>query len=174
MASARIKKKQLKGLLRIQLQQSIDELSALNQEIEDIEKQIKRAKKILKKKKATLSELQYEINKTESYKNPVLNNLYSKSQTYAGKGKLYDDEGSTISNDGVYGAILKKYYEYVDKGWIKRVSTLDKYEAAQWFAENIMTQSDMEEAIAQADRWREEEEVKHQRSLQSRANLIDF
>ena len=174
MASARIKKKQLKGLLRVQLQQSIDELSALNQEIDDIEKQIKRAKKILKKKKATLSELQYEINKTESYKNPVFNSLYSKSQDYAGKGKIYDDEGSTISNDGVYGAILRKYYEYVDKGWIKRVSTLDKYEAAQWFAENIMSQRDMEEAIEQADRWREKEEERHQRSLQSRVNLIDF
>ena len=174
MASARIKKKQLKGLLKIQLKQSIEELSALNQEINDIEEQIKKAKKILKKKKATLSELQDQISKTESYKNPVLSNLYSKSQNYAGKGKLYDDEGSTINNDGVYGAILKKYYEYVDKGWIKRVSTLDKYEAAQWFAENIMTQEDMEEAIAQADLWRETEEEKHQRSLQSRANLIDF
>lgn len=174
MASARIKKKQLKGLLKVQLRQSIEELSALNQEISDVEEQIKKAKKLLKKKKATLSELQDQIAKTESYRNPVLNNLYSKSQNYAGKGKLYDDEGSTISNDGVYGAILRKYYEYVDKGWIKRVSTLDRYEAAQWFAENIMTQSDMEEAIAQANRWREEEEKKHQRSLQARANLIDF
>ncbi len=174
MASARIKKKWLKELLKIQLQQSIEELSVLNQEINDIEKQIKEAKKILKKKKATLSELQSQIDKTQAYVNPVLNNLYSKSQDYAGKGKIYDDEGSTITNDGVYGAILRKYHEYIDKGWIKRVSTLDKYEAAQWFAENIMSQSDMEEAIAQADRWREVEEEKHQRSLQSRANLIDF
>lgn len=174
MASARIKKKQLKGLLKIQLKKSIEELSALNQEINDIEEQIKKAKKTLKKKKVTLSELQDQISKTESYKNPVLNNLYSKSQSYAGKGKLYDDEGSTISNDGVYGAILKKYYDYIDNGWIKRVSTLDKYEAAQWFAENVMTQEDMEEAINQADRWREAEEEKHQRSLAARVNLIDF
>ena len=174
MASRRIEKKKMKGLLKVKLKAEVKELEALNKQISDIDAEIAKARKLLKKKKATLSELQDQIMKVESYKNPVLNKLYSAQVNYAGKGKRYDDEGSTINNDGVYGAILKKYYEYVDKGWIKRVSTLDKYEAAQWFAENIMSKEDMQEAINQADAWREAEEEKHQRSLAARVNLIDF
>lgn len=176
MASARIKKKQMKGLLKIQLQQSIEGLSAINQGIDDIDEQIRKARQTLekKKKKATFEELQNQLTKTESYRQSILNILYSKSEPYVKKGKRYEDKGSTITNDGIYGAVLKKYYEYIDKGWIDRVSTLDKYEAAQWFAENILSQRGMEDAIEQADRWREEEEVKHQRSLQARAKQIGF
>lgn len=178
MASARIKKKHRKSQLRNQLQQSIEGLSAVNEGVNDIdiERQIKEAEKTLGQKKLTFNELQNQVTKTEAYRQSVLNILYSKAEPYVKKGKRYkdQDEGSTISNDGVYGAILRKYYEYIDKGWIDRVSTLDKYEAAQWFADNILSQRAMVEAIEQADRWREEAEAKHQRSLKARAGLIKF
>ena len=53
------------------------------------------------------------------------------------------------------GAIMKKYHEYVDKGWIRSdIRELDKYESAKWFAENMMSEKQMEAAIKQADKWR--------------------
>lgn len=58
MASARIKKKQLKKLQKLQLEKELKELQDLDQELIQVEEEIKKAKKLLKKKKVTLSELQ--------------------------------------------------------------------------------------------------------------------
>lgn len=62
----------------------------------------------------------------------------------------WDDMDSTE-----LGAIMKKYNEYVEKGWIKsEIRELDKYESAKWFYENQMSAPQMRAAIKQADKWR--------------------
>lgn len=58
-------------------------------------------------------------------------------------------------DSNLYGAIIKKYNDYVNQGLIKRQSGLNKYEAADWFSENVLTPQGMESAIRQVDEWRE-------------------
>lgn len=83
---------------------------------------------------------------------------YGNEEDY--KDRPQYDEDITY-NDVEYGAIIEKYKEYVDKGWIKESSVLDKYQAAQWFAEQVMTEEEMKEAINRADEWIKKREEKH-------------
>lgn len=96
---------------------------------------------------------------------------YGNEEDYIGRPK-YDED--VTYNDDDYGAIIKKYYDYINNGWIKESSALDKYEAAQWFAEQVMTKEELEEAIAQADNWRKVREEKAEKRRQFEMNLINF
>lgn len=71
-----------------------------------------------------------------------------------------------------YGAIIKKYEEYIKRGLIKRQSALNKYEAADWFADNYMSKEDMERAIAQADEWRAMSRAKSSAKAKAEAQRI--
>ena len=71
-----------------------------------------------------------------------------------------------------YGAIIKKYEDYIKAGKIRRQSALNKYEAADWFADNYMSKEDMERAIAQADEWRAMSRAKSSAQAKAEAQRI--
>lgn len=59
-----------------------------------------------------------------------------------------------IDGDDTYvGALIKKYWDYADKGWIHHSSGLDKYELAE-FIEETISATEMKNVIEQADEWR--------------------
>lgn len=73
--------------------------------------------------------------------------------TYASKRgmNLQFDENSNVKE---VGAMIQKYYEYVDKGIIKPRQFIDNYDQANYMA-SIMTSLEIKEAIKQADLWKE-------------------
>ena len=73
--------------------------------------------------------------------------------SYASKRgmNLQFDEDSNVKE---VGAMIQKYYEYVDKGIIKPREFIDNYDQANYMA-SIMTVPEIEEAIKQADTWKE-------------------
>ena len=71
-----------------------------------------------------------------------------------------------------YGAIIKKYEEYIKRGLIKRQTALNKYDAADWFADNYMSEDDMRRAIEQADEWRAMSRAKSYAKAQAEAKRI--
>lgn len=73
--------------------------------------------------------------------------------SYASKRgmNLQFDENSNVKE---VGAMIQKYYEYVDKGIIKPRQFIDNYDQANYMA-SIMTNLEIKEAIKQADLWKE-------------------
>lgn len=136
----RIKKKQLKAKLELENQILDAEIAAL--------------KTSAKRKEAKLRQMRAQIRLAESLKEGVISHTRIKTKSarsYAGTRPIW----MGVDDQLVTGAVLKKYYEYIDKGLIKRQSSLNKYEAADWFSDNIMTENMMQEAIDQADKWAE-------------------
>lgn len=85
----------------------------------------------------------------------------------------------TIDDDGYrYREIIAKYEDYIKAGRIKRQSSLSKYEAADWFADNYMSEEDMKKAIEAADERREKAAIKEARIRKERvawaAQSINF
>lgn len=66
------------------------------------------------------------------------------------------------------GALIKQYYEYVDKGWIRPQSFMDVYDAAEYMTQNVSS-ADMEKAIQQADEWNK---ITQEREERRRAERI--
>lgn len=146
--NARIRKKQQKLGMQAELRRNINELMSLRKEAADIDMQIAEAKRTLKKRKSTLAQLKAQIAKT-----------YNLSQNLAeiksGKVKLmpvitYDDETARRVE---VGAMIKKYHDYVDKGWIKPRAFVDNYEQATWMRNEVLSQPEVEDALSQADKW---------------------
>lgn len=164
----RIKKKHERAKLELEISSKLSQLTQLNLEIEAVNQQIEMAKRALKGKKATLEQLK-QVNLAF---NPV-EGIQQSQKDYVGKPQY--DEDITI-NDSQYGAIIKKYHDYIDKGWIKESSILDKYEAAQWFKENVMSKEEMEEAIEQADEWVAKRTAAHEKYMEDlkAGRLYDF
>lgn len=73
--------------------------------------------------------------------------------SYASKRgmNLQFDEDSNVKE---VGAMIQKYYEYVDKGIIKPRQFIDNYDQANYMA-SIMTVPEIQEAIKQAEIWKE-------------------
>lgn len=73
--------------------------------------------------------------------------------SYASKRgmNLQFDEDSNVKE---VGAMIQKYYEYVDKGIIKPRQFIDNYDQANYMA-SIMTVPEIQEAIKQAETWKE-------------------
>ena len=85
----------------------------------------------------------------------------------------------TIDDDGYrYRELIAKYEDYVKAGRIKRQNSLSKYEAADWFADNYMSEEDMKRAIEAADERRlksAEKEARLRKERVARAAMsIDF
>lgn len=138
--NVRIKKKQLKAKLELENQ-------ILDQEIANL-------KISLKRKEAKVRQKQAQIRALEALRLPEASKIQIKTRSarsYAGTRPIWMGADDNL----VAGAILRKYHEYIDKGLIKKQSFLNKYEAADWFSENIMTEDMMQEAIDQADKWAE-------------------
>lgn len=129
----------------------------------------------MKKKLAKLKQKQAQIRALESLRLPEA----SKIRINALSAKSYIGTHSiSIGSDNMLktGAILKKYNEYLDKGIIKKQSFLNKYEAADWFSDNIMTDDMMQEAIDQADLWLEKRQEAHTKYMEDlkAGRLYDF
>lgn len=75
---------------------------------------------------------------------------------------------STYNERTEKGALIKQYYEYVDKGWIRPQSFMDVYDAAEYMSQNVSA-ADMEKAIQQADEWRTQT---FQREMARRAERV--
>lgn len=82
-----------------------------------------------------------------------------------------------IEDDREVGALIKQYWDYVDRGLIKAESGLSQYEIAE-FMSMEKTPLEMQRAIEQADAWREKTEAKEQARLEAHRewakNVINF
>lgn len=82
-----------------------------------------------------------------------------------------------IEDDREVGALIKQYWDYVDKGWIRAESGLSQYEIAE-FMSMEKTELEMKNAIEQADEWREITEEKERKRLEEHKKrtkgLINF
>ena len=131
--NARIKKKQIKIKAKTSQLKAIQEQQALSRYV----KSVNPASFTTDKQAARFNALRIKVNKNGSVSMPKFD-------------EWDDDYDPTLT-----GSIMKQYYDYVDKGWIRTdIRELDKYEAAKWFSENIMSEKQMKAAIKQADKWR--------------------
>ena len=92
---------------------------------------------------------------------------------YKGKHQRLDFD----KDDGYrYKEIIAKYEDYVKAGRIKKQNSLSKYEAADWFADNYMSEDDMKRAIEAADDRREKAAMREAaKNAERRARIyIDF
>ena len=82
-----------------------------------------------------------------------------------------------IEDDREVGAIIKQYWDYVNKGIIRAESGLSNYEIAEFMNMN-KTPLEMKAAIEQADSWRKSTEAKEKARLEKHMewarNVIDF
>ena len=125
--NARIKKKQAKINAEVSQLKAIQDQQALSRYV----KSVNPASFTTDKQVERFNALQIRVKKNGSISMPKFD-------------EWDDDYDPTLT-----GSIMKEYYEYVDKGWIRTdIRELDKYEAAKWFSEN------MKAAIKQADKWR--------------------
>ena len=148
--NTRIKKKQLKAKLELQNQLLDQELAAL--------------KISIKRKEAKLRQEKAKIRALESLKLPEASHIRLKSRSASSyRGTHSEAEGS--DNFDLSGAIIKKYHDYVSRGIIKEQSALNKYEAEDWFKENIMTEDMMKEAVDQADKWLEKRQETYNKRM---------
>lgn len=133
--NARQRKKQLRAQTAKQLSIKLAELETLNIEIDDIENEIKKAKKILKKKRAERAaqrkEFQAIQREIKKQREAAMRSRYLQAirTPYQYEGKLSDNAS--------YYAAIKKYKENINRGLIKPMSTLDKYEAADAFMNTL-------------------------------------
>ena len=157
----RIKKKQLKAKLELENQILDAEIAAL--------------KTSAKRKEAKLRQMRAQIRLAESLKEGIVSHTRIKTHSYNSyRGTHPYAVGS--DNQVMSGAILKKYYEYVDRGLIKSQSQLNKYETEDWFKNEIMTEDMMKEATDLADKWIGARAEKHQRYMEDlkAGRLYDF
>lgn len=159
--NVRIKKKRLKAKLELENQILDQEIANLNVS--------------LKKKEAKLRQKQAQIRALEALRLPEASKIQIKTRSaksYIGTHSLMIGSDNMLNT----GAILKKYHEYIDKGLIKKQSFLNKYEAADWFSENLMTDEMLQEAIDQADEWLEKRQQAHLRFMEDlkAGRLYDF
>lgn len=144
MPSARIKKKQLKGKMRANLAQNLSELNTLNLQIDEVDAEIKKLKTILKSKKVTLSQLQQAVMQSSMLSEKSIDKI-AMDVHKTSLGYNSDKDHAT------HYAAIKKYHDYVDRGIIKKQSSLDKYELAD-FMERIMTESEYEDYLNEANK----------------------
>lgn len=82
-----------------------------------------------------------------------------------------------IEDDRELGAIIKQYWDYVNKGIIRAESGLSNYEIAEFMSQN-KTPLEMKAAIEQADSWRkateEKEKARLEKHMEWAKNVIDF
>ena len=157
MASVRQRKKQLRAQTAKQLRLKLAELETLNTQIEDINKEIRKAKKILRRRSSTLAQLQYQISnvKAISQRTKSLKTEYGNYIKVRDISRTQSQIRANIVGDDTYvGSLIKKYWDYVDAGLIHHQNGLSQYEQAE-FIENNLSGLEMKSAIEQADKWRD-------------------
>lgn len=135
----RIKKKQLKAKLELENQILDAEIAAL--------------KTSAKRKEAKLRQMRAQIRLAESLKEGVATHsrikTHQKSYSYLKNVNTFSD----ADDKALVGALIKKYNDYIDKGFIKPKTFVDNYEQASWMANEVLNSKEMEAAVKQADTW---------------------
>ena len=91
------------------------------------------------------------------------------------KYSLARDAWDDADQKALTGALVKKYHDYVDAGYIKPRHFIDNYEQAAWMRDNVLSEAEMEEAVATADRWlNRRNEAVAERTRAALSLVIDF
>lgn len=134
MASRRQIKKQTKAAIKKIALQKLGEIQALNLENDEIDKEIAKLKRQIKKKKQHLAELRAELERVNELGERNLLNTFNQKisiadlKTYAEKARNSGDN----YNAAEHWAAIKRYNELVDVGLIPKGSITDKYDAAEY------------------------------------------
>ena len=135
----RIKKKQLKAKLELENQILDTEIAAL--------------KTSVKRKEAKLRQMRVQIRLAESLRDGVASHsrikIHQKPYGYLKNVNTFSD----ADDKALVGALIKKYNDYIDKGFIKPKTFVDNYEQASWMANEVLNSTEMKAAIKQADTW---------------------
>lgn len=145
MASRRQIKKKAKAALNREALKKIQELQNLKVENDITEKEIKRLQLLLKRKKATLQQLQNSIREIDT----ISTNLQKTAVARTQRDLPIEIAQSILPDSARAYTAIKKYNEYVDKGIIKEHSVLDKYQI-QEFMEKIMSDEEYEDYIKES------------------------
>lgn len=152
MASRRAKKKAMKKELQKSGFRSLQNLQALNPQNAEINNEIKKLKRELKRKNQTTSKLRVNIGRINELSERNLLNTFNQKislsdlKTYAERAR---DSGDNYNN-AEHWAAIKRYNELVDLGLIPRGSIFDKYDAAEYM-QNILSPEQINRMTKQAE-----------------------
>lgn len=158
MPSRRIEKKHKKQSLRRELEARLQVLNTTDLEIQQLDAEIAKTKKLLKKKKTTLEKLQRElVNINALVENSNIQKIFRKDITLADLSVLRDQvrgtgvgtEGDRRSGEEVYG-LIKRYNELVKMGVIRRDNMFSKYDEAEYM-ERILSRTEMQRIVDEAE-----------------------
>lgn len=172
---------ELEGQLSVQRENLQNLSSVLSQERQ---KQILKNKAIRgssKKRKEELIRQILQLQKEAARVQAKINGIKTRNEmlTHLAANYRGTRKNLTIDDDGYrYREIIAKYEDYIKAGRIKRQNSLSKYEAADWFADNYMSEEDMRRAIEAADKRKEKAAEawakKLEKNRETYATMIDF
>ena len=172
MATRRQIKKQTKAAIKKLALKQLGEIQDLMLENAEIDKEIARLKKQIKKKKQRLSELRAELERVNELGQRNLLNTFNQKisiadlKTYAEKAKNSGDE----YNAAEHWAAIKRYNELVDIGLIPKGTVTDKYDAAEYM-QSILSPEQINRLNNEAE---EKAYVLRAKYSKSRENIITF
>lgn len=153
MASRRIKKKTEKATLRRIALKRLQEIQMLEIEDAEIDREIKKLKKQIQSKKATLAELRTKLEELNRLGETNLLNTFNKSLSLndiVAAAKRARDSGGNYNN-AEHWAAIKRYNELVDLGIIPKGSIMDKYDAAEYLR-NVLGENELNALIKAGER----------------------
>lgn len=172
MASKRQIKKQTKTALKRLALKRLGEIEKLNLENTEIDKEIEKLKKQIKKKKQHLAQLRAELEKINELGERNLLNTFNQKisisdlKAYAEKAKNSGDN----YNAAEHWAAIKRYNELVDIGLIPKGSITDKYDAAEYM-QSILSPEQINRLNNEAE---QKASVLRAKYSQSKENIISF
>lgn len=172
MASRRQTKKQTKVALKKLALKKLGEIQDLNLENTEIDKEIAKLKKQIKKKKQHLAELRAELERVNELGERNLLNTFNQRisisdlKTYAEKARNSGDN----YNAAEHWAAIKRYNELVDIGLIPKGSITDKYDAAEYM-QSILSPEQINRLNSEAE---QKASVLRAKYSKLRENIITF
>lgn len=172
MASKRQIKKQTKTALKRLALKRLGEIEKLNLENTEIDKEIEKLKKQIKKKKYHLAQLRAELEKINELGERNLLNTFNQKisiydlKAYAEKAKNSGDN----YNAAEHWAAIKRYNELVDIGLIPKGTITDKYDAVE-FMQSILSPEQINRLNNEAE---QKASVLRAKYSQLKENIISF
>lgn len=172
MASARIKKKMAKRSLQ---KRAINELKAIKDlklKNSQIDTEVEKAKRQIKKRKQHLSDIRAEFEKIAELKERNLLNTFNEKislsdlATYAKKAENSGEQ----YNSAEHWAAIKRYNELVDIGVIPKGSIHDKYDAVE-FLQSVLSPEQLSRLNTAAE---EKAAILRRRQVESPYRAITF